>query len=84
MLDAHADRMLAALGIAGHDDVTTELRDAVCEYVAHLKAEGLAAEQVVIRVKHAIAHAGRAKTGHAADPFVDQLISLCIREFYKR
>ena len=83
--DPSAATLVAALQNAavGLEDSRARLEETVCDYIAYLKAEGLFAEQALIRVKQAINQAGLDRDGTRVETMIDRVITLCIREFYK-
>ena len=83
--DSSASTLVAALqsAAAGVEDSRARLEETVCAYVAHLKADGMFAEQALIRVKKAIEQAGLRRDGSNVDLIIDRVITLCIEEFYK-
>ena len=74
---------LEAVASAGGNDITQELRDAVCEYVGFLKAEGLMAEHAIILLNRIMHQVGLDERGGHRAPLVDNVILLCVEEFYE-
>lgn len=84
IIDAHANRTLAALVGArpGIADDRVELRDALSEYVAHLKSAGESMERVILFARATLTRAGFEQRRYR-DLLIEGVVTVCIVEFYK-
>ena len=60
-----------------------ELEAAIREYVGHLRRCGFSAEHVIVRIKADLAHSGFVKDDRYVNQFIDDVVTLAIREFYR-
>ena len=58
------------------------LRDAICDFVRDLKAEGAPPERVLVTVKDVIAAADSGRDTEQQRRFVQQVITWCIEAYY--
>jgi hypothetical protein len=70
----------AAKGTTGA--APSDVRDAICTYVAELKGQELAPERVLIMVKSAIAEV-RGELDDSRQKLFQRVISWCIEEYYR-
>jgi hypothetical protein len=61
----------------------TELRRAVCEYVAHLKGAGMPPERVLVLVKQSVFQFESIPLQIETRALTEGVISLCIEEYYR-
>jgi hypothetical protein len=84
-LDAHADRLIAALSPALPPKPTQdyfELHAAIIEYVTHLRNEEMPPERVVIMVKEAIARARRSDAERSGHRLKELVVTASIKAYF--
>ena len=86
--ESHAERLRLAIGSAfhgrGEQEITEELRNAVCAYVRDQRAAGTRAEEVIIAVKRIIDLAEfRPIRTLERRALTERVVTWCISEYYR-